>query len=152
AASRYLSVAIVLTSITFSSRALAQGEEKISDDLARLMPADTLVYAEVAHPGDQAERLIKMLGLIREPGAQTQAGGISLGNGLFFPNDFTVSPALVAELKKCGGVAMAMTGLDSHGQPEGLVALHTGNCDLLRGILETTVQVLEPGDPIEGFK
>ena len=30
--------------------------------------------------------------------------------------------------------------------------IHPGDCDLLRGAIETGVQLLEPGEAIEGFK
>ena len=110
------------------------------------MPADALAYVEVGHPGEQLARLIKMLGLVREPGGTASpSGAIPLGDGLFFPEDFTVSPALVAELNKIHGVAASVTDVERDG-PQWLVAVDPGTCDLLRGILETAVQVLEPAE------
>jgi hypothetical protein len=117
------------------------------------MPADALVFVEVGQPGEQLARLIKMLGLVREPGgAAAPSTVIPLGDGVYFPEDFTVSPALVAELKKIHGVAAALTGLDDRGRPSGLLVVDPGTSDLLRGILETAVQVLEPAEAIEGYK
>ena len=128
-------------------------EDLVSADFARLMSPDALAYIEITHPGEHVTRLLKMLGLVRAPEADAaKTAGSALGNGLFFPDDFTISPALVAELKKMGGVAAMLSGLDQHGQPDGLIVLHPGGSDLLRGLLETAIQVLEPAEPIEGFK
>jgi hypothetical protein len=128
-------------------------EDLVSADFAHMMPPDALAYIEFTHPGQHLTRLLKILGLIQPPEADgLKARGSSLGNGLFFPDDFSVSPALVAELTKIGGVAAMLSGFDQHGQPDGLVVLHPGNSDLIRGLLETAVQVLEPAEPIEGFK
>jgi hypothetical protein len=108
-------------------------EDLVSADFARMMPPDALAYIEVSHPGEHLTRLLKMLGLIRAPDADAaKSRGSSLGNGLFFPDDFTVSPALVAELRKMGGVAAMLSGFDQHGQPDGLVVLHPGNSDLMQ--------------------
>jgi hypothetical protein len=140
---------------------LAQCREDLAAaDLARLMPADTIAYLELNRPGDQIARLAKMMGLVREPGteagapAEGRAAGIPLGRGLVFPANFTLSPALVAELKKFRGAALAITGLDEQlkGMPEGVLVVHPGDCDLLRGVLETAVQVIEPDKPIGSFK
>lgn len=128
-------------------------EELVADDLAKLMPPDPLAYLEVTRPGEHVLRLVNMLGLIREPSSATSpAGASALGGGLFFPDDFTISPALVAELKKVHGVAAAITSVDRRGIPEGLLVVHPGNSDLIRGVLETAVQLLQPADPIDGFK
>jgi hypothetical protein len=128
-------------------------EDLVSADLARLMSPDALAYVEFNHPGEHVTRLLKMLGLVRAAEVEAgKTGGSALGNGLFLPDDFTISPALVAELKKMGGVAAMLSGLDQHGQPDGLIVLHPGSSDLLRGLLETAIQVLEPAEPIEGFK
>jgi hypothetical protein len=128
-------------------------DDLVSADFARLMSPDALAYIEIAHPGEHATRLLKMLGLVQAPeGDAAKTAGSALGSGLYFPNDFTISPALVAELKKMGGVAAMLSGMDQHGQPDGLIALHPGSSDLLRGLLETAIQILEPAEPIEGFK
>jgi hypothetical protein len=140
---------------------LAQCREDLAAaDLARLMPSDAIAYLELNRPGDQLARLAKMMGLIREPGSEPAAtdgqgaAGIPLGNGLVFPANFTLSPALVAELKKFRGAALAITGLDEHlkNMPEGVLVVHPGDCDLVRGLLETAVQLVQPDRPIGGFK
>ncbi len=139
---------------------LAQCREDLAAaDMARLMPPDAIAYLELNRPGDQLARLAKMVGLVREPGAEPpategQAAGIPLGNGLVFPANFSLSPALVGELKKLRSAAVAITGLDEHfkNMPEGVLVVHPGDCDLLRGLLETAVQLVQPDKPIEGFK
>jgi len=141
---------------------LAQCREDIAAaDLARLMPPESIAYVEINRPGDQIVRLAKMMGLVREPGAETPASasgksapGIPLGPGLVFPADFNVSPALAAELKKFRGAALAITGLDDRMQkmPEGVLVIHPGDSDLVRGLLETGVQLIEPAEPIANFK
>jgi hypothetical protein len=141
---------------------LAQCREDINAaDLAHLMPPESIAYVEINRPGDQIVRLAKMMGLVREPGAETPpsangqpAPGIPLGPGLVFPADFNVSPALAAELKKFRGAALAITGLDDRMQkmPEGVLVIHPGDSDLVRGLLETGVQLIEPAESIANFK
>ena len=130
-------------------------EDMAAANLASLMPPQCMAYAEIVAPGEHIGRILKMMDLVG-PGA---AGGdkpagkpIALGDGLYLPADFTISPALVAELKKFRGVAAGLTAVDDRGRPAGLLAIHPGDCDLLRGAIETGVQLLEPGEPIEGFK
>jgi hypothetical protein len=130
-------------------------EDLVSADFARLMPADVLAYAEVTDPGEHIARILKMVGLLNAHGTSAAVPAekpIPLGNGLVLPADFSISPALVAELKKFRGVAAGLTALDGRNQPAGLVAIHPGDCDLIRGAIETAVQLLEPGEPIEGYK
>jgi hypothetical protein len=141
---------------------LAQCREDLaSADLARLMPPEAIAYVELSRPGDQVVRLAKMMGLVQEPGAAPAAAaegqsvpGIPLGPGLVFPANFTLSPALVAELEKFRGAALAITGLDERMKdiPEGVLVIHPGDSDLVRGLLETAVQLIEPAKPIGSFK
>jgi hypothetical protein len=129
-------------------------EDLASANFARLMPPNVLGYAELVQPGDHIARILNMMGLL---GPSTRVDSpaqkpMALGNGLYLPADFTVSPALVAELKKIRGAAVGVTSLDDQGRPAGLAAIHPGDCDLLRGAIETAVQLLEPGEPIASFK
>ena len=123
-------------------------------DFAHLMPADVMGYAELSEPGKHVARILKMMGLIAPPGERepSKEPPIPLGEGLFLPADFTVSPALAAELEKIRGAAAGITAIDDRGRPSGLLVIHPGDCDLLRGAIETGVQLLEPGEAIEGFK
>lgn len=136
------------------SRLVQCREDLASQDLARLMPPDALAYIEVTQPGEHVERLARMLGLVRDPASPDAAAkdGIPLGNGFFLPADFTISPALLADLKKFRGIAVAITRVDAAGMPDGVLVLHPGDHDLLRGLAETAVQFLEPAEAIGGFK
>ncbi|MEX0676420.1 MAG: hypothetical protein WD063_05060 [Pirellulales bacterium] len=128
-------------------------EDLASAELARLMPPEVIAYAHLAEPGEHVERLLKLMGLVGPvPEGAADVKPFKLGGGLVLPADFTISPALVDELKKLRGAAIGLTGIDKGGRPSGLVAVHPGNCNLLRGLIETAVQLLEPGEPIDGFK
>jgi hypothetical protein len=133
---------------------LAQVREDLAlSSFAALMPPDVMAYAELDQPGEHIERILKMVGLVRSPGEEVPSGPpVQLGDGLVLPADFTVSPALVGELKKLRGAAIGVTSISDRGIPAGLAVVHPGDCDLLRGAIETAVQVLEPGEPVEGFK
>lgn len=84
---------------------------------------------------------------------RTSKGDVTpLGNGIFFPHDFTLSPALIESMQAFRGVAGAVTGIDARGEPEGLLVLHPGDAGMLRGFIESAVQFAEPAEPIEGYK
>jgi hypothetical protein len=131
-------------------------EELAAGDLARLMPPDTIAYVEITRPGQHIERLLRMTGLIRGPDAarvDSKSQGVSLGNGFFFPDDFSVSPALIGELNKLSGVAAALTSIDlKRERASGVVVLNPGDDNFLRGQIETAIQLLTPDKPIDGFK
>jgi len=135
---------------------LAQCREDLkAKDLAGLMPPDALAYVEITQPGAQVERLAELMGLLREPGGTSTASeavATPLGEGLFFPEDFTISPALIEALKAFNAAAVAVTDIDERNGPAGVLVVHPGDSGLIRGLIETTVQVNEPVDPIEGFK
>ena len=129
-------------------------EDAALGSFASLMPPEVMAYAEIDKPGVHVERILKMVGLVEVPGAEKPPAEppIQLGGGLVLPADFTISPALVEELKDFRGAAIGVTAIDNRGMPSGLAVLHPGDCNLIRGAIETAVQVLEPGEPIEGFK
>jgi hypothetical protein len=117
------------------------------------MPPEVIAYAHLSEPGAHVERLLAMMGLLGPaPEGAADEPPLKLGDGLVLPADFTISPALVEELKKLRGAAVGLTGIDQRGMPQGLVAVHPGNCNLVRGLIETLVQLLERGEPIDGFK
>jgi hypothetical protein len=136
------------------ARLLQVREDLAAARLAALMPADCMAYAEIVEPGAHIERILKMMGLVDPPSGGEKPSGkpVRLGNGLSLSPDFTISPALVAELKKIRGAAVGLTAVDDKGRPAGLAVIHPGDCDLVRGVIETGVQLLEPGQSIEGFK
>ncbi len=128
-------------------------EDQALSSFASLMPPDVMAYAEIDRPGDHIERILKMVGLTGVPEGEVATGEpVPLGNGIVLPADLTISPALIDELKKLRGAAVGVTALTDRGMPAGLAVLHPGDCDLVRGLIETGVQVLEPGEPIEDYK
>lgn len=134
-------------------RLMSVREDLASAELARLMPPEVIAYAHLSEPGQHVERLLKMMGLVGPaPEGAAEQEPLRLGDGLVLPADFTISPALVDELKKLRGAAVGLTGITEGGMPQGLVVVHPGNCNLVRGLIETAVQLLEPGEPIDGFK
>ena len=119
------------------------------------MPAEALVYVEISHPGQHSSHLAKLLGLIRRPQSSPNGGapsGVILRSGIFLPDDLALSPALVTELEKVQGFAVAVTSIDACGTPSGVAVVHLGDSDLLRGLFETGIQFVEPGEPIEGLR
>ncbi|MGK0218169.1 MAG: hypothetical protein ACI9HE_001657 [Planctomycetota bacterium] len=96
-------------------------------DLARLMPEDSIFYAELDAPGERVGVLLQKLGLMGD--------GIQLGD-----RRLAISPLLVNELLGLSGAAVAVTSLNMAGGPPGGIAiLDPGNLDIIRGLLETVV-------------
>jgi hypothetical protein len=129
-------------------------EEQAATELARLMPSETVAYFEISRPGKHVGQLLRLLGLVRQSpgGASGTASGVTpLPGGLVLPDDFAVSPALIRELNKIQGLAVAITGIAEKDIPRGVAVIHPGDFDLWRGLIETGVQVLPRGEPIAGF-
>ena len=126
-----------------------------AQDLASLMPADTILYAELRHPGQHLGNLIEMLGLAGDPLAEpgrTPRIGIPGQPGIVLPQDLSISPALIRELSRFDSLAVAFTGFDLQTEtPQGVIVINSGELDLLRGLIETAVQFVRPTDPISGF-
>ncbi len=126
-------------------------------DLASCMPAETLVYAELLNPADHIQRLAEAMGLMGESveanreTATDEPATVHLPNGLVLSSDFRLSPSLLAELKRVRGVAVGMTRLSERGEPVPLVIVDPGESSLLRGILETGIQVVPRADRIGGY-
>jgi hypothetical protein len=126
-------------------------EQARSADLARLMPAEALLYAEARNPGRHLARLLEIAGLARQPGGE---GAEEAGQA-----PFAISPRLITALEDQGleSAAVAITEVDPRtGIPKGLVVLNTGRNDLLHGLIETALagaaasRQLEAGKPIGG--
>lgn len=117
-------------SLKLEARQRAKGleEDLAAVDLTRLMPPTTLAYVEVVQPGAALLRVLEGLGLAKSFEQAAQDGG------------FAVSPELVRGLLGVRAVAMALTAMPmGGGVPEGVLVLHTGEQELLRGLLETAV-------------
>jgi hypothetical protein len=133
---------------TEARRRLAECREEIAaSDLSSLMPEETLLYVQLANIGPQATRVLESLGLANNGGAG-RGERIPIEDGLSFPLDFALSPALVREVGKLGGGAAAITGFDERGVPSGVAVIHLGGSDLIRGLVETGLQVVTPNDAI----
>lgn len=135
-----------------ATRRLAECREELAvADLAGLMPAESLAYVQLANIGAQATTVLESLGLAKEPRRVATGQRIPIEPGLSFPIDFALSPALVREIGKFGGVAAALTGFDDSHVPQGVVVIHVGDSDLVRGLLETSLQVVTPNESIAGY-
>ena len=129
----------------------AISEDIASRDLAGLMPPETIIYAEISQPGRHMEQLIRGMGLAgRSPETPPEAVTIPLGNGLIMSSDFQISPALLRELGKAQGMALGITGINPRG-PEGVLIIHPGESDIVRGLIETGLQVVPHEEAVAGF-
>lgn len=109
-------------------RARGVEEDLVAVDLARLMPPASLAYVELVQPGAALLRLLEGLGLARNFDEAVREGR------------FAVSPELVRGLLGLRSAAVALTAVpNGGGAPEGVLVLHTGEEDVLRGLLETVV-------------
>ncbi len=125
----------------------------VADDMAQLMPPETIAYVALAQPGEQIEKLAKVMGLTGRHAELTDSERVvlPLDDGLEISSDFQMSPSLLAELKKISGVAIAITGVDlKEEHPEGVLVIHAGDSDLVRGMIDTGVQVVPRQESIGG--
>ncbi|MEW6072302.1 MAG: hypothetical protein AB1726_06840 [Planctomycetota bacterium] len=120
-------------------RADGLAEDLASSDLARLVPPDTIFYAEISRPGEELAQLLDQLGLLRP-----RDGGD--------PGAVGVSPLLVRSLLGMQGAAVAVTTIEMQGgMPGGVLILHPGDLELMRGLIETVLPARGvPADPIGG--
>src|SRR6185503_5457322 len=123
------------------SRATTLTEDIASRDLARLMPPGTIAYAELAQPGEALLALLDQLVLIGT------LQDVAARKG------FAVRPETVRALAGIRGLAVGITRLPEGSGPPGAVAvLHTGEQEILRGLVEAAVLAQgTPADPIEGM-
>ncbi|MFT5303282.1 MAG: hypothetical protein ACI814_004101 [Mariniblastus sp.] len=128
-------------------------EENVSSNFAGLMPADSLAFLEISNPAEHAEQIARVMGLVGERSNNaSEKVTLQIDDGLSISSDFKISPALFRELKKVRGAAIAITELrDSIPPFEGLVVINPGDSDLLSGLLETGVQLINASDNIGGF-
>jgi len=158
-----------------AKRRLANCREELrSADLAALMPADAMAYVELKDPGAHLERLVGLLGVhaagVQAAGADaTGVGAAGQGAsaqtsmaegyavpgepGLIIPRRIIISAALIEQVKGFRGVAAAVTDINFENEhPEGVLIVHPGEVDALRGAIETAVQFVRPAEPIRGFR
>lgn len=109
-------------------RARGVEEDLLAVDLARLMPPSTLAYVELVQPGAAVLRVLDGLGLVKSFEEAAREGR------------FAVSPELVRGLLGVRAAAVALTAVPvAGGTPRGVVVLHTGEQEVLRGLIETAV-------------
>ena len=122
-----------------SERAAGLAEEFAALDMARLVPADTIFFAQMDRPGAQLALLLDQLGLLGEAHRIAE-------------QKIAISPLLIEHLLGLRGAAVAITDLDPRGEPSGVVMLHPGSHDGLRGLIDTALPAMgERIDPIAGF-
>ena len=113
-------------------------------DFARLMPEDALVYIEINRPGEIIEKLAGMLGLTGGSIRDVLAGRPSIESAapFYIPSEITISPAIFDALGSFGGAALAFTDFDfdGHRPPSGVLVIHHGDVNLIKGLLETAFQ------------
>ncbi|MCB9849930.1 MAG: DUF3352 domain-containing protein [Phycisphaerales bacterium] len=128
-------------------------EDLRAADLAALMPADAIAFVEFRRPGDHLEHVADMLGLtqaVRDAGGEGYA--IPGEPGLRIPRQIKLSAAVIGEIKAFQGMAVAVTDINfEQERPEGLLVFHPGDVDIVRGLIETGAQFVQPGAPVAGF-
>lgn len=138
----------------------------VSPNAAALMPPETLYYVEMGSPGQQVEKLVKMLrgtplanplaiiGRGRRPGS----GPPPTRRRAKTPADIIhalLNPSMLAEFKKVRGLAIGISGVGVSGShlPPFVAVLYPGESDALRGILTAGLLMLgQQGEPIEGMQ
>ena len=138
------------------SRAARAGSARCRDhlaaeDFATLMPPDALVYVELNRPGDALEKLAEMLGLTAESMQELLAErpGTASQSMVRIPSEVAISPAIFDHFNQFGGAAIAITNIDFEGgPPEGVLVLHHGDVNLMKGILETAFQFAPTAEKI----
>lgn len=118
-------------------------EEIACSDFAHIMPPNPWAYVEVNRPGGQLKRLLSQLGLMR-------GTGVSLGDA---SRRLEISPELIDGLLGVRGAALAITNVNMNTQlPSGILALHPGDLDVIRGLIETALPAgAEPKTAIQGY-
>lgn len=113
------------------SNADACQEALAAEDLSALFPTDTLVYAEINHPGGHLERLLDQLGLVStalDAAAEQAAATVR------------ISPSLLKACGKFRGLAVGITGFNMmKQQPQWVAVIDAGDDDVIRGVLETAI-------------
>jgi hypothetical protein len=125
-------------------------EQARSADLARLMPAEAILYAEARNPGRHIARLLDIAGLARPAAAGEGAAAEDAARP-----PFLVSPRLIAALEEQGleAAAVAITEVDPRsGIPKGLAIINTGRNDLLHGLIETALAGAAASGQLQGGK
>jgi hypothetical protein len=127
-------------------------EELATADFAQIMPGDAFAFLEISNPADHVEQLARLMGLTGREFSPTDTRAIlRIEDELAISSDFQLSPALLRELKKIRGAALAITEVYENRPPNGVLVIHPGDSDLVTGIVETGIQLVPATEKIEGF-
>lgn len=142
-------------------RAVAQsGADRCRDriaatDFSMLMPADTLIYAELRRPGELAAALSEMLGIRTDSMRDMLDRRADAATGAManLPKQIAISPALLDALSSFGGAAIGLTDIDfeGHRPPSGVLVIHHGDVKLVKGLIETAFQFAPTAEKIAGM-
>ncbi|MFH1417140.1 MAG: hypothetical protein ABII12_02490 [Planctomycetota bacterium] len=125
-----------------------------AENFSALMPQDAVFYVELNRPGEIVEKFAGMLGLTGKSIQEVLAQRPSAESNLPFhiPKEIVISPAIFDALNGFGGAAAAVTDFDLEGgPPSGVLVIHHGDTDLLRGVLETAFQFSPITEKIRGM-
>ncbi|GJQ26747.1 MAG: hypothetical protein HBSAPP02_17790 [Phycisphaerae bacterium] len=149
-AARELYLAAIESDLPADQQAVARAganrcrDHLVAQNFATIMPPDALGYVELSRPGDVFEKLASMVGLTTTDMSQVLAQRPGTDANAFFhiPQQVAISPALFEVLRSFGGAAVSITGIDSEigDNPRGVMVIHHGDVNLLRGLLETAFQ------------
>ena len=126
-----------------------RGAERCRDNLAaedfgRLMPPETVFFAEVKRPGQILEKIAGMIGLTGDDmrAVLDKRPSVDAKSPVNIPQHIIISPSIFEALSSFGGISVGLTQFDpdSDSPPTGLLVLHHGDYAALKGTLETAFQ------------
>ena len=130
-------------------------------DPARLMPPDTVAYAEIGSPGRQLERLLGILSgtplenqltMMMEQRAEAIPEGLPAGSPPMILARL-LNPSMINEFKKIQGLAAGAQQPLIPGETPILVVLYPGESDALKGILHALIGgALRPAGEVAGLR
>ena len=142
-------------------------EEMPQFDPATLMPPDALLYVEMGSPGEQLEKVLKMLegtpfanplAAVSQPTqpASGPSGPAEVAPGAPPQNQFVqafLNPSMIKEFKKVRSAAACVNGMNQSGWTPMVAVLQPGESDAIRGLLTALLVAQgQPAQPIEGMQ
>ena len=127
-------------------------EDLAVNDFAQVMPADAFAYLQISRPAHHLEEIAHMMGLTGKTFDEDYRPEHVDLDGMVLSSDFQLSPALLRELKKIRGAAVAISDINQRGEPVGVAIIHPGDSDLVTGLVETGIQLVPSGERIGGFQ
>ncbi len=142
-------------------------EEITQFDPATLMPPDALLYVEMGSPGEQLEKVLKMLEgtpfanpltAVSQPTQPSSgpSGPAEVAPGAPPQKQFVqafLNPSMIKEFKKVRSAAVCVNGIVKHGWTQGVAVLQPGESDAIRGLLTAMLVAQgQPGAPSRGCR